>query len=1043
MCNVVIRPLDLDRDAESLAEMFNASDVVWPGGLIGGVPVTADRVREMWENERDLVVLVAEVDGKAVGLCSLMEGFPWPGEHPQEGCGEGYVEFLNLHPAYHGRGIGRKLVQATIDYSVRQGWKRQTLFTWSANTKAVPVYKKTGHFWKPGTEVWMQNFVPGALQMPIAQPFFEKHDWYDTMVRPTTLEEDDQRWEGLKVYEQRWVAEDASLTIWIDQEARAPIAVETDELLVAAIAQDPEPLCGSEAGIRWRVRNKTNETKRVYIWASGDQELQIDYRTHFDLPPKATVEREAAVRISNTAPRYRKDGTAPTVRSLIQIDDQEVELFPGFVPRRPLHLDTAPPKLSIMAQQPTRVNLQLHNETEQALTVRLVLTAPEGLSTDWHAQTVEIASKGHRSVPVEITAARSQVFYLAVHAEALGTQWAPIDERLAVFALHPGGVLADQREGVRLETTDLRVTLEPYSGVVRLAAKPDGERLIAIQPSFGPPYWPSEFQGQPVSFQVERDAQVRVRFEIEGRYTPGIFLVGAMVLSSNGLLTASYAIENRGTAKRKGHVRLMAEPHRSDAARVAIPLRQGLVRAPASYYPNWGDPPRDPNAYVEPWMAWDWAEWAVGIAWDEHIALIDGRHLQTREMEVAPGQRSFETRIALCPKKGRWSLVRAEALRWLQRQPLEKPLVERQVLDARVEPQVAVTMQDQVSLDLVVDSASKRPLDVQVHLSVDEPADIVPSSVHVEGLTRDKTLRKSVQAKLNLSRGVVGGQVRLVSAHLENSSLFHLVKLGRGGHVTIGTERRAGQELWIIDNGYARFCLCPTFGPSVVAWETAEGNILYSGFPEPRPFSWSYPWFGGIHPVLGPGDSHEWLGRLHKEAVTAMPVTAMDQCGLPWEGVRLQVQPKARGLQGLEVELDFLTVGEANVLKFIYRLRNLEDRAREFKTGGTVACALGADPCTLELHGPSIVRQPSPWGMTVSGARWGVLYNPATEQAMTLVGLQADIELRDAGQWGRLLGMSGRTRLEAKGTRERVYYLAHTRGLAQARCYAVLAEYRS
>ena len=145
--NVIIRPLDLDRDAEGLARMWNESDMAWPGSWTDGVPVTADAVRERETSLRMLVVYVAEVNGEIVGYCSFEEG---ESGRPK---GEGYLDLLNVNPRFHGHSIGRRLIQATIQRSVQEGWKRQTLGTWSANFKAVPAYKKTGHFWTPDSSV--------------------------------------------------------------------------------------------------------------------------------------------------------------------------------------------------------------------------------------------------------------------------------------------------------------------------------------------------------------------------------------------------------------------------------------------------------------------------------------------------------------------------------------------------------------------------------------------------------------------------------------------------------------------------------------------------------------------------------------------------------------------------------------------------------------------------------------------------------------------------------------------------------------------------
>jgi len=375
MSDVIIRPINIEQDTEGLAAMWNASDLQWPGSWNNGVPTTAAMVREWCEDERDLVVYVAEVDGEIAGYCSFEAG-------SGSALDEGYLGLLNVHPKYQKRSIGRKLIQATIERSVQQGWKRQTLGTWTANFKAVPTYKKTGHFWTPDSAVWMQNFIPGALQIPLAKPFFEKHNWYDSYVRKLEQCEDDQRWEGLKVFTQHWEADGEALTIWIDREARAPVAIETDAVQVAAIAENITPLTGEPVNLRWRVINKTAQPLEVCLHAQGDKGLSIDHRDAFSVPAGQTVERVAEVKVDPDAGPEKDDGTAPAVRSLVRVGNDEVELFSGLRVKKALRLDSAPAQLSLTPGVATPINLQLHNERPQTTTVTLILTPPEGLALD-------------------------------------------------------------------------------------------------------------------------------------------------------------------------------------------------------------------------------------------------------------------------------------------------------------------------------------------------------------------------------------------------------------------------------------------------------------------------------------------------------------------------------------------------------------------------------------------------------------------------------------------------------------------------------------
>ena len=74
-----------------------------------------------------------------------------------------YVDLLNAVPDMHGHGIGKSLLLDAIGRCTERGLVRLDLHTWSANMKAVPLYKKTGFFWVPDTMVYMQNYIPFLL----------------------------------------------------------------------------------------------------------------------------------------------------------------------------------------------------------------------------------------------------------------------------------------------------------------------------------------------------------------------------------------------------------------------------------------------------------------------------------------------------------------------------------------------------------------------------------------------------------------------------------------------------------------------------------------------------------------------------------------------------------------------------------------------------------------------------------------------------------------------------------------------------------------
>lgn len=1042
MSDVVIRPIDLDRDAESLAQMWNESDLQWPGSWTDGIPVTAEEVRESVLEEDALVTYVAEVDGRIVGFCSFFDG------HGEVKGREGYLGLLNVHPAYQKRSIGRRLIQATIERSVQMGWKKQTLSTWSANFKSVPTYKKTGHFWKPDSEVWMENYIPAALQMPIARPFFERHNWYECYVRALEQREDDERWEGMKVYTMRWRAGDESLTIWIDREAGAPTAVETDDVLVAAIASELEPLNGTETALHWRIANKREEPLRVHLYALGADGLEIDHHEAFVVPPMGTVEHVANVKVTEDAPRAKPHtDEAPAVRSLIMLDHVEVELYTGMRPRKPLTLDTDPSPVSLTPGIPGEVALQLHNETGSEVTGMLGLTPPEGVMTDWSRREVVVPAKGWLRVPVKVTCVAEGVYTLPARWVPDGGRWKAVSEALTLFAVGAGGVVGAQvGKEARLETASLRVTVGARGGAVTLVRKDTGEQLMRSEKMIGPPFWPPIFRGVETNLAFEkRDGRAIVHTWAESPKDAGLVLHREVALSADDLLTMHIWLENQGSQPYRRRAQVGLRPWDREKAWIAAPLGGGIVYEPMSAFAGEGrDLPSDVPAYEEPWLAFEYDGFALAFAWGEGVERARmgwGMDVASREVCLEPGQRAEAMHLAVWAGYGGWQTAREMALRWLGRWDAKAPLPRtRLAAEARLEPALLTTITSALTARFVVDSVSRRPLDG--HAALEAPAEVVlePSHFPVQGLKQGAPFAREVCIRLpEAPYGVWRGQARLELPVLGGERSFYIVRFGTTRGVNIYEERRDGQPVWVVENGASAFTVAPDFGPSVISWVWRGQEQLVSFFPQPQGFSWFYPWFGGIHATVT--EEHDgFVGYLHRERFTAQAVEVPDEAGIPWRGVRLISRPEREMLKDLAIELDWLTVGESPLIKLIYRLRNERPTTRRFPLSVRATFGLGGAPTDLILRGEREVRRPTVWSSWRSDVRWGVLTHREMGASVAVVSPQPCVLLFDAGQFGRLLGLGERASVPAEGVFEMVGYFALAPSFEEAQRYCVLAK---
>ena len=445
----------------------------------------------------------------------------------------------------------------------------------------------------------------------------------------------------------------------------------------------------------------------------------------------------------------------------------------------------------------------------------------------------------------------------------------------------------------------------------------------------------------------------------------------------------------------------------------------------------------------------------TGVIWDkdvvEHEFFWEYLVLSFAERTLEPQSSSTVGPLHLYAGPGDWRDVRRTWRRamggkvQMSQQPEALPEPARTHAFG-LSPAPLVTLDGRVEATLYADSVRKRQMQGRIVVEPPPGWTVERAEVPVDGLASERPLEETLHLTANGDGiGAASGQLRLEATQFDETRPFTVIRLGdKRASVRVEEARVSGQPLWAIANGRCTWTVAPAFHGGVVAWrETGSGvNHLMTAFPDDGELGWLKPWFGGIRPTIMPlEEDHGWPGKLHEETFTAAPFEATDARGLLWRGVQLAAPLSRKGFEGLRAEIAYLTLGDSNVLKVIYRLTNETGVYRRLELGLLTFCQVDGQYQDTVLYGDGLQHRRTPHLSWSYVGPWGAAVNPISGRAVVMVGASGKrrVQLSDWGVDGGYPFFYNHVVLAPHGSHEMVAYLALARSLEEAKRYSSLA----
>jgi ribosomal protein S18 acetylase RimI-like enzyme len=850
-----------NKDAQKLADMFNASDEGWPGGFTHGMPVTEEVILDWRRKENPISMLVVWDKNNIAGMVELMEY--WRETNVL------YLGFINVVPQYQGKGYGRDLLKKCVDKSTELQCSRLDLHTWSGNMKAVPVYKKTGFFWVPKTQVHMKNFIPFILNMDAASPYFENHDWYKTFKRKIKVEEDD--FNG--VYPHHWEEGEDMLIVAIDAESGKVSEFENNDFCISQKVEDA--FSGRPVQVTWTIKNKMDTPLHVNLLSRGEKGISINKKESITLEGNQEYKTTGEAFIDPDIEIKKKTDPPHVLTTDAVMNGVALSMGSGIRVKHPVDILTDPQYLFLPPGEQKILAVLKNNQKVKAEGILICQNTNEEHDFCINPGYTE-------GIPFTITVnADSELQFYIKGINHIHT--------IPVRVLADANVMHIRKEVV-LENAHTRIIVNLLGGETSIYDKKTRKTWVRhMGDELGPPFWPSELLKVMYAVKTEKcPGKVTAEFSAESKkYQTRI--VRRITMDATPVVKITYKI----IPPKDIQLHIMGESS-LDEGLLTIPLKEGIVSeyTMEDVFPlEDGDLPREPEEYKEEWVCYEQEGSAFGVIWES-----------CAEMEV----RGYSIlNISMDVNKLRPVYLYAGSGTWRDVRRVWSLIHKKEVKDEsplgiwEVDPTVLLTVNDIITPEFTLKSYRSRPFTGSIN---GEPFDV----------TRKNPF--TFEAEYSpVKMGVNTQCVQVKTDLFEKEIPVSVVRAGKKGEVTI----HEGEPIEI-NNALYTMKVDPGYYGSVIFFGDTVNHLL-TPYPETTQLAWFRPWYGGIHPVVFKDTGHDFPGRMHKEKFS-YEIVDTEKHGVPWRGVTITCA--LQEIKGITAKTSYLTCAFSNILRVEHALVN-------------------------------------------------------------------------------------------------------------------------
>jgi len=1004
-----------DEDLPALALHWKESVSGWPPGF-EITDFSPEGIRIWLLRMKSIATWLGWADGRIVAFLSY--------EVRSDDREATYVETYNVHPEYQGRGYGRRIMVHCLERAIRDKVKRVDLHTWAANTKAVPLYKKTGFFWRPRKSwVQMYNFLPGVLQNPVVSEFLGDEHWYGCLRQELELKPNDELYNGCSYHRYVFERDGRRLEVLVDPSTSGVTGIKTEGFEIRCDVPGVTHVAGFPERVNWYINSTSDKILPIRIECGGTGGIDYKFEAVIDNPGEHL--RETSLTPSPDLRPLEVGWYGIPIECRINAGGREFMLKPGVRAVRPLEVTTFPAPVLMEPGTTREFTINIKSKIGEEIEFEPEFVEAGGVTIEGGIKPgkMEFPKEGGGGIPLVLKAPKEKGLYEIQLTGKLKTKDAgavihPI--RIGVGVAWKGQAVEvpdDDPDITRVSNGEITVEARSRGGGAKICLYENGQVIfLKDNEEIGEPY-SSEFSSAKYKVEVkERANAADISWKVKSRDYEGIGIERVVRMGSGTTVESVIKISNEGGNIFNGSVR---SSHRiTQGFETYLPLGDRIYSGSTESWFEGNYPvPAEPEAYPEKWRA--------------NLVLVS-----TFGDLIATGV-TFSSQCRINMRTWGWSNFEypVDGL-----EPGETRVIEGETLIAKTSHWRDV---QRIALG---GELSKLPLSPSRYVSAESPifADesrpifnfrcaraMVPggkASISLpDGRTEELTgldwsyrepVRISAPDTGGIPAGIVPVEYKCTVSGREWSGKLPLFIPVKGADIKMEKGREGEYEFLRIDNGCIRYEVSPEFSGSLVRLEekaSAGKNLLQTGFPKAGMWTWFNPWFGGIWPNI-------WFDFNFHKCGFKGDFVKLNWEGYEWEGVRVTVTP-IQEWQSLKYEVFYLTRAGYPVVLNLFRFSETQGNSRELDIEGMVFPNPSGDITkgTVGLldDGYETVRMPSgKGGPSLTGTTWGAESDPETGKTIGLVANQGVISLWDTGESGKAFWISHKVRTVPQATIE-------------------------